>query len=105
MIDWENSRGKSPTPNGGYKRNMEIVLEASEAVISTGDLELIARYFKSIVMYELYGEEPDEEVLEDNTASVAYRVQAKHTDIAIEKYSKKCKKNYENALKKEEATG
>lgn len=105
MIDWENSRGKSPTPNGGYKRNMELVLEASEAVISTGDIELIARYFKSIVMYELYGEEPDEYVLDDKTATIAYNVQVKHTDIAIEKYRKKCVKNYENALKKEDAKG
>lgn len=96
MIDWENTKGKSPTPRGGYKRNMEVVLEACDAVIATGDLELIARYFKSIVMYELYGEEPDEEVLNDRTASIAYRTQTNHTDNALNTYREKCIKNWEN---------
>lgn len=96
MIDWENSRGKSPTPNGGYKRNMEIVLEAAEAVISTGDIDLTAAYFKSIVMYELYGEEAETAVINDHTGDIAFRTQAKHTDLALKRYSDKCIRNYQN---------
>lgn len=104
MIDWENSRGKSPTPTGGYKRNMEIVLEAAEAVISTGDMDLIAGYFKSIVMYELYGQEADHAVINDRTGDIAFRTQAKHTDTAIQKYIDKCITNYCNSkgISKEE---
>lgn len=98
MIDWENTRGKSPTPNGGYKRNMELVLEAADAVIATGDTELIAEYFISVVMYEMYGEEPSDIVMSNRVTVSAFNVQKRHTDIALDKYKRKCKKNYENSL-------
>lgn len=100
MIDWENTRGKSPTPNGGYKRNMELVLEAADAVIATGNTELIAAYFISVVMYEMYGDEPSDIVMGNRVTASAFNVQKRHTDIAMNKYLEKCWKNYNNSLKK-----
>ena len=78
---------------------MELVLEAADAVIATGDTELIADYFISVVMYELYGEEPSGKVMSNRQSASAYKVQTRHTDIALDKYKRKCQKNYENATR------
>lgn len=94
MIDFKRMRGKSPTPKGGYKKTFVLDLQIAEEVIKQGPEEA-GRYFTNLVLYELYGEVPQE--MQNETIRRAFDYQAEELDKRLTAYLKSCETNYKNS--------